>query len=105
MKATDIKATVVIETDLDKDLSAFQSTEAKHELELITIAVEENRTEIVERQLNNGTIMITISEASAAKDVVKSLELMDYMARIVVRKDYLLDLKKKRKEAAEKRKS
>ncbi|HEY6193395.1 MAG TPA: hypothetical protein VI215_13825 [Bacteroidota bacterium] len=99
------KATITIETDLDKDLETFQSTEAKHDLELITIAVTDSRTEIEERELKDGVIMITISDEAVANDVVKSLRDSDFMAQIVDRKAWLREQKKKRKEDKAKEKA
>lgn len=96
MKAVSVKATLVIQTDLDAELSSFQSKDAKHVLELIEMAVQENRTEITERELNNGVIMITITDADAADSVVKSLEESDLQAKVVDRKAWLREQLKKR---------
>jgi len=97
MKFTN-KSTITIETNLDKKLSSFQSADAKHDLELISMAVQENGTEIEERELDDGTVMITITDAVAADGVVKSLAGMDFTAEIVDRKAWLMEKKKRRKE-------
>lgn len=91
------KALITIQTDLDKHLSTFQSTDAKYEFELIEMAVSDNHTEIEDKELNDETVTITITDANASDGVVKSLNAYDFTAEVVDRKAWLLEQKKKRK--------
>jgi hypothetical protein len=93
MKSTK-KITIKVKTDLDKGLESFQSKEAKHELELVTIAVGENNADVVEKELDKGIILVTVVPDTAGEAVKKSLLDMGYEVEIVDRKAWLLAQKK-----------